>query len=221
MLRYRSVLCHRQCSGRDTTGQSGHHGTELNDRGLSRATCGLYEEIREFARSADPFFKTSNDTGAKDLRLSIPLTLLHLAGRTYRSGINRIPSVEKDAGAECDPVGNPSRQGRSSPGRSTCEHKADCDVVVSAVNGATCHRPSPLSSSHFFRAAVQLTKRVNGLTRWSSDAVGMRNRLPSGVTSKPAAALTLGESKSGVATPGSNGGPVLMDTDTILRSKLI
>jgi len=87
-LRYPRVLCHRQCSGRDTTGRSGHHGTRFDPRPLSGAACGLYEGIREFGRWPDPFFKTSDDVGAKDLRLSIPRTLLHLTGRTCRLGID-------------------------------------------------------------------------------------------------------------------------------------
>jgi hypothetical protein len=57
--------------GRDDTGQSGRHGTRVDRRALSRVTCRLYEEISEFDKAVDPFFKTSNDIGAKDLRLSI------------------------------------------------------------------------------------------------------------------------------------------------------
>jgi hypothetical protein len=65
------VFCVTQCSGRDTTGRSGHHGTRVDHRALSGVTCGLYAEIGEFGKSVDPFFKTSNDLGAKDLRLWI------------------------------------------------------------------------------------------------------------------------------------------------------
>ena len=58
-LRYRSVLCHRKCSGRDNTGQSGHHGTDFDRRALSAGVCGLYEDFREFDKTPDPFFKTT------------------------------------------------------------------------------------------------------------------------------------------------------------------
>jgi len=51
-------LCHRECSGRVTTGRTGRRGTRPRDRGLSGVTCGLYEGIREFDKAADHFFKT-------------------------------------------------------------------------------------------------------------------------------------------------------------------
>ena len=53
-----SVLCHRKGSGRDTTGRSGHHGTELDHRGLSARRADFYEGIREFDKTVDPFFKS-------------------------------------------------------------------------------------------------------------------------------------------------------------------
>ena len=51
--------CHWQCSHRDTTGRSGRHATEFDQRALSGATWGLYREVREFGRAVDPFFKTT------------------------------------------------------------------------------------------------------------------------------------------------------------------
>ena len=63
-------LCHRMCNGQVRTGRAGQVGTQSGDRALSGVTCGLYGENREFEKRPGEFFKTSNDLGAKDLRLS-------------------------------------------------------------------------------------------------------------------------------------------------------
>ena len=67
---------------RGGVGDMGNHKQTTRDRALSGAACGLYRGIRGFDAGPDPFFKTSNDTGAKDLRLSIPRELPQLTGRT-------------------------------------------------------------------------------------------------------------------------------------------
>jgi len=65
---------------------------ELLHRGLSRAARGLYKGIWEFGKTADPFFKTSDDPGVKDLRLSSPRRLLHLR-RTCRAAVEGLGTL--------------------------------------------------------------------------------------------------------------------------------
>ena len=54
-----TFLCHRQCSGRVTSGRSGHHRTRFDHRALSGVTCGLYRGNHEFVEGPDLFFKTT------------------------------------------------------------------------------------------------------------------------------------------------------------------
>ena len=113
----RRVLCHRQCSGRDNTGRSGHHGTRFDPRALSGAACGLYEGIREFGRWADPFFKSITAHWCeRPPPFRSPSNCSIWPGRHTDQGSIEYLRVEKDAGAECDPVGNPSRLIRSGLG---------------------------------------------------------------------------------------------------------
>jgi hypothetical protein len=106
----RRVLCHRQCGGQDTTGQN-----SIIEAYLAR----LADFTGEFANSTNRpirFSSPSRQTGEKDLRLFDPPQTVPPGRADIPIRINRVPSVEKDAGTECDRVGNPSRLIRSGLG---------------------------------------------------------------------------------------------------------